>query len=86
MEYKRGPVFLFVLASTPDLGIFTTLLLSPCMFCFHYQERTNDYMEDEHYPNELEVIVVCGIKLRVMDTKNMLNRNPSSVIKAKKEQ
>jgi hypothetical protein len=49
------------------------------MFCFNLQERTNDYMEEENYPNELEVIVVRGIKLRVMDTKNMLNRNPSSV-------
>jgi len=46
---------------------------------FIFQERSNDYMEEENYPNELEVIVVRGVKLRVMDTKSMLNRNPSSV-------
>jgi len=59
-----------------------SILLAPTLVvcvCFISQERSNDYMEEENYPNELEVIVVRGVKLRVMDTKSMLNRNPSSV-------
>jgi hypothetical protein len=61
--------------------IYSILLAPTLVVCVRFisQERSNDYMEEENYPNELEVIVVRGVKLRVMDTKSMLNRNPSSV-------
>ena len=63
------------------MTIYSILLAPTLVVCVRFisQERSNDYMEEENYPNELEVIVVRGVKLRVMDTKSMLNRNPSSV-------
>jgi hypothetical protein len=72
-------------ASPPNAPRPIFRLLEPFARLFFQVRTPSDFTEEEYFPNELEVIVVRGEKLRTMDRKTLLNRNPSSVIFTHKE-